>query len=247
MRSRHDALAGDAADDGRTESFGDFGNRFAYKCRAASDANHRLFCGTQQFTGALYFFAGRDWVNYLDERYYFVFYPVVFLIAGKGVSFIYDLVEKHNKKIAIILVVVILGFGAYQNITHANQILDVKKDSYIQLKMAGEFINENTNPDDFLLILEEPAEITYYAPREYIHIGGGKNESFIRESIKEYKPKYATLSFYVAGGAPDYYEAINFVFAHPEIFKPVQAYPPYIDQEQKIPLAAVFEINPEYY
>jgi 4-amino-4-deoxy-L-arabinose transferase-like glycosyltransferase len=152
----------------------------------------------------LYFFARRDWSNYLDERYYFVFYPVVFLIAGKGISFIYDIAKKHNKKIAIILVAVILGFGAYQNITHANQIIDNKKDSYMQLKMAGEFINENTNPDDFLLILEEPAEITYYAPREYIHIGGGKNESFIIESIKEHKPKYAVLSFYIAGGAPDY-------------------------------------------
>jgi len=184
--------------------------------------------------------------TYLDERYYFVFYPVLFLLSGYGFSFVYNNIKKYNKTFALLVILALFALGAYQNIAHTNQIISVKKESYTQLKQAGEFIKSHTLPEDKIMILEETAEITYYCEREFVHIAH-TNSTSIMEKIKEHKPKYAVLSFLFSITDEANFEIINFVFSNPDIFKPVQAYPPYIDKEQKIPLAAVFEINSEYY
>ncbi len=177
-----------------------------------------------------------------DERYYFIFYPALFLLAGKGCSFVYDIIKKYHKVLALIIILAILGLGAYQNIIHANQTIEVKKDSYLQLKQAGEFVGENTNPEDIIFVLEEQAEISYYSERNYVHIWGD-NETTLLEKIKEHNPKYAVVSFYIASTSEDALKTAQIVFSNPDIFKPIKFYPPYIDQQQTIPIAAVFEIQ----
>lgn len=209
-----------------------------------SDSNKYLFI-LIWLVLSLLFFGWMNYGTYMEERYFFVFYPALFLLAGVGLNYIYKTSRNYNKPIAVILILAILGFGAYQNVIHSNQLIEAKKGSFNQLKLAGEFIKENTNPEDTVLILEETAEISYYSERNFIHIGGGKNSTFIMEKIQEYKPKYAVLSFFFSASTPEYYEAINFVLSNPSVFIPVQTYSPYIGQEQKLPIAMILKINPQ--
>lgn len=191
---------------------------------------------------SLIFFGKTDWVDYMEERYYFIFYPALFLVAGKGLSFIYDFIKDYGKKIAIIAILIILLFGAYQNIKHTNEIIAIKKDSFIQLKLGGEYIKANTKPDESFLIIEETAEVLYYSDRKFILIQGFNTTTLLKTIDKE-KPKYAFISFYYSINRKPDQEVLNFIFSNQNIFKPVQAYPPYINQEQTLPLAVLFEID----
>ncbi|MBU1136277.1 MAG: glycosyltransferase family 39 protein [Nanoarchaeota archaeon] len=181
--------------------------------------------------------------SYLDERYYFVFYPAIFLICGVGFEYIYKILKKYSKELSIIIIIGILLFGAFQNIAHANEIIKIRKDSFIQSKLAGEFINQNTNPEDIIFILEEQAEVTYYSKRNFVHINKETSKS-IQEKLKIHKPKYIVMSFYYSLGNNFSYDIINFVFANSQIFKPVQAYAPYLDKDNTIPTAIIFKVSP---
>ena len=185
--------------------------------------------------------------NYLEERYFFIFYPALFLIAGKGLSFIHNWIKDYSKIIATILILVILGLGAYQNIIHANQIIEIKKDSFVQLKKAGEFVKANTSPNEHILVLEEPAEILYYSERNYTTIeqpnATAMTPKQLLEAIQEKNVRYIVMSFFYSISREYDYEIINFILSNPEVFRPVQVYPPYINKEQTLPLAIVFEID----
>ena len=184
--------------------------------------------------------------SYLDERYYFVFYPAIFFIAAIGLDKLHDFIAKYQKHFAALLIIAILLFAAYQNIIQADSTIKAKKDSFIQLKLAGEYVKANTAPEDLIFILEEQAEITYYSQRNFIHINY-ENSTSIIEKLEQYKPKYVVMSFYYSMGNDFSYDIINYVFSNPDIFIPVQAYKPFVDQNQKVPLAIVFQINPLFY
>ncbi|MBU1136275.1 MAG: glycosyltransferase family 39 protein [Nanoarchaeota archaeon] len=180
----------------------------------------------------------------MDLRYFFIFYPAIFLISAIGLNFLYLLISQYNKYISIILITIILLFGAYQNLSYTREAINLKKDSFIQLKLAGEFINQNTNSEDIIFLIEEQAEVTYYAQRKYINLGYNNSEEIMSE-LKKYKPKYFLISFFLSLGNDQ--RPIQFVFSNPEIFQPVQTYGPYIDPNQKIPFTTLFKINPGYY
>ncbi len=184
--------------------------------------------------------------SYLDERYYFVFYPAIFFIVAIGLDRLHEFIKKYQKQIAALVVLAILLFSSYQHIKQADSVIKTKKDSFIQLKLAGEYVKANTAPDDIIFILEEQAEITYYSERNFIHIDT-ENSTSITPLLETHKPKYVVMSFYYSLGNEFSHDIINYVFSNSDIFIPVQAYQPYVDQNQQIPLAIIFKINPLFY
>lgn len=178
----------------------------------------------------------------LDERYYYIYYPVLFLFTGNATSFVYNIVKKYNKPIGVVCILALLGFGAYQNINHGNQVLDVKKDSFIQFKQAGTWMKERTDKEDMIFLIEEPAEIVYYTERNYFYIYNETPDTLL-EKLDEYKPKYLILSFYHSLGDEKRVELVKYVLSNKDIFIPVQSYGPYIDEKQTLPLAVIFEVK----
>lgn len=187
------------------------------------------------------FFGKINYGPYMEERYYFIFYPAIFLLAGYGLSSVFDYLKKFSKYLPFLLIGVLL-FSAYQNIVHANQIIIDKKDSFIQLKLAGEWIKMHTSPEDKIMLIEEQAEVSYYSERNFMMISK-KNVSDFRDNINQYKPKYIFLSFYYSLGIPENQPLVQFILSDNTLFKPVQSYGPYINQEQTLPLGIIFEVN----
>ncbi|MFH1307845.1 MAG: glycosyltransferase family 39 protein [archaeon] len=190
------------------------------------------------------FFAKINYGAYMDERYYFVFYPAIFLICGVGFDKAYLVIKKYNKILAIIIISVVLLFAFYQHSIQANNTIKLKKDSFLQLKLAGEYIKENTKPGEKVFVLEEQAEIVYYSERPYIHIGHSDGEA-IMKLIKEHNPPYVVMSLYYSLGQNQ--TPVSYILSNQDIFQPVQAYGPYIDEKQTLPIATIFRVNSSYY
>ena len=191
---------------------------------------------------SLIFFGWFDYGQYIEERYFFIFYPALFLLAGEGAVYIHEKINKYNKQIAFAVIIIILTFGSYQNITHANQIISLKKESFLPLKQAGLYVNQNTNPQDMIFLIEEPAEIVYYSERNYFYLTN-QSEQKILELIKEKSLKYAVLSFYYSLNDEKKRAIAQFIFNDKGHFTPVASFGPYINEEKTVPLVVVFKIN----
>ena len=183
--------------------------------------------------------------TYIEERYLFLMYPFMFIIAGKGLMSIFDHVKRYNKAIAIAIVVAFLAIGFYQNMIHTNKVIDEKSMSFIQVKQAGQWIKEHSSPEDKIYSYHTQAELQYAAVREVRGIPGNSPEELI-EAMKKDKPKYIVMNIFANINAANEWKIV-FPYINQHIFKPEISYRPFIDEEQKIPILTVFSINPAIY
>jgi len=98
------------------------------------------------------------------DRWLLVMMPIMFIISGKGFHWLYSLIAKHSKIVGIVVVGIILFGGLYQNLTHADNLIKVKKDSYREIKLAGEWLKENTPPET-KIITSSVVQSEYYSER----------------------------------------------------------------------------------
>ncbi len=155
----------------------------------------------------------------------------LFLITAKGVLLIYNQLKKFNKHIAIIAILILLFFGAYEQLDSANELINAKKDTYAQVKDAALWLKENSNPDDVILTASG-TQTTYYAERETIPYG---DEETTVKKINELNAKYMVVS--VFEGHPDW------AFSYPQRnnLQPVRAY--FADAERTQPLLIIYQFQ----
>lgn len=192
----------------------------------------------------LLFFGWNNYGAYMDERYYFVFYPVLFLFAGYALNYIYNK-TKTKTKIAGILILILLSLFAYQQIYHTNQTVEIKLDSFNQLKDAGLFVKENTLSSENFVVNEEMAELVYYAERNTNREGTISNLTHLNLILTKNKPSYLVFSnfYYLSSNSKEHIDVLNFVFMNRTLFTPVKVFGPAIAKDGKIPLVTVFKIN----
>ncbi len=188
--------------------------------------------------------------QYIEERYLFLVYPTMFLVAAKGVMKINSYLKKIPLPMAghvlpVIVTVCILAVGGYQNMVHADQIINDKKESYRQVQLAGEWIKQNSEKEDKLFALHAHAELQYAAERRVLGYPGIDPEDLMK-NLRKHKPKYLVANVF-AYLPDDMVWKLIYPFQHPEHFKPVQAYEPAIDKEGKIPILTIFEVLPAAY
>lgn len=188
--------------------------------------------------------------NSAEERYYFIFYPAMFLLIGKLLSDVFVFVKKYSKHFAAILIVIVLCLSLYPNVVQADQIIKVKKDSFKELQQAGLWIKSHTEKNESFLVVEESAETVYYAERAYnIEEHNIRNQTDLLNRIQKHHPSYLVLSFYYYLGRNNggSVEVLQYVFSHPELFSVVQTYGPYIDDQKTLPLVVIVKINPIFW
>ncbi len=100
-----------------------------------------------------------------EDRYLMMLFPSLFAFSSIGFVWAYNFLGKYSKVLAFLLVIGVLLFGVYSQLSFGKMIIENKKTSYLPMKEAFLWINENT-PEDSLIIGQwaDPYTI-YYAER----------------------------------------------------------------------------------
>jgi len=100
-----------------------------------------------------------------NDRWILMLTIPMLIICSKGIMGAYKYLKKYSKFLAIILFLFLLFGGAYQNITHANNLIEIKKDTYNEIKLGGLWLKENT-PQDTKVITASIVQNQYYSERQ---------------------------------------------------------------------------------
>lgn len=186
------------------------------------------------------FFWYLNYGQYIEERYFFIFYPAMFILAANLVVSLYEFGKKYSKYITLAVIVVVLAFAAYQNISNANQIIANKKDSFSQAKEAGLWLKENTPLDERVIVSQEHAEIQYYAERNLVGLEEMNTSKKIDDYILNNNAGHAAYVIFYPQFVRDW--ELQYFFGSQQ-FRPVKYYTPFLDKEQRLPIVTIFEID----
>ncbi|MBI4116584.1 glycosyltransferase family 39 protein [Candidatus Pacearchaeota archaeon] len=181
---------------------------------------------------------------HLEQRYIMETLPFLFLIA----VYPYILLEKFFAgkfkiregtflwTISFLLILILIP-----NIIFGNNLTELKKTSNFEVKDAGLWIKQNSNPDDIIMSDSLP-QLTYYSERSVYPFNLAprrdsvrhNNESDFMDFVETNKPKYMTLTAFE--------RQEDWVFAlpqkYPELIVPVQVY-----KQNEQPVFVVYEFK----
>jgi hypothetical protein len=131
-------------------------------------------------------------------------------------DYLYILIRKYNKSLAVILILVILLFGAYSQLKSASNLIDNKKETYLQLKQGFEWIKENTSPESVIIGNGIQPYAIYYADRMFLDFpanssGGGiidKADYLVQHA---FTPQSDYMAQYLQEN-PDKWQPVNVFF-----------------------------------
>jgi 4-amino-4-deoxy-L-arabinose transferase-like glycosyltransferase len=210
-----------------------------------SKQNKGLFSLIWILSSLLFF----GWINYgayMDERYYFVFYPVLLLFAAFSIDKIYLFFKKKGKYVGIIAIIIIFLFLGYSHLSYTDNLVKGKLDSFGELRQAGEFIQEIVPEGQNILSAEEIVQVLYYSERPINLNGGFANLSDLNRTIEESKPSHIVFPLYyylTVHDSEGHREVFYEVFTNRRRFTPVKEFGPKIDAQGQISLLTIFKIN----
>ncbi len=100
-----------------------------------------------------------------NDRWLLMISVGLFLVASRGIVFVYDSIKKYSHIFAIVLCLGLVFFGAYQNINHSTDLIEGKKTSYVAIKDSGLWLKENT-PSDSKIMTPSIVQNQYYSERD---------------------------------------------------------------------------------
>jgi hypothetical protein len=195
---------------------------------------------------SMLFFGWLNYGEYMDERYYFIFYPALFLFIAYATDKIYVFFSKKKKFLALGLLILLFVFAGYTNLSHTNNIVRVKSVSFVELRQAGEFLKENIPEGGTFVAGEAVVELIYYSERQVNLEGDIHNKTDLLNKIEELDASYLVLPMYYYLGprrSDGHIEVVNYVFTNRDLFIPAASFGPAVDQNGQIPLVSIFKIN----
>lgn len=178
--------------------------------------------------------------DYVEQRYAIPDLIFLFLIVIYPLSKIGNYLTrttKLSKKLVFFLILLIVVSVSISSIVWGNQLTDSKKNSYVEIMQAGEWIKANsTSPDDLVMTQSRP-QIVYYAERSVQSPAPEilDNQTVFENTIREIHPKYLVLSVYEK--SPDW--LYNYPSQHQDKLMPVYVLP--INSQQ--PTVIVYEFK----
>lgn len=170
--------------------------------------------------------------HYFEDRYIINSLPAIFIISSVFIIKSYDFIKKKSKIIAIILLIILLGTMAYSQMSHTDSLIKNKKDSYLQVKQAGLWLKQNSEPSD-IIIVNSWSQITYYSERKVLTIPSGKEEL---TSLISSDPN---IKFYIVS-IFESHENWMYSFPQEHNFTVVQAY--FADSAKTQPILIIYHI-----
>jgi hypothetical protein len=119
--------------------------------------------------------------------------PAVFIICALVLMMIYNQIKKYSKVLGLVVIIALLIWSAYAQVTYADAIIKGKVSSYDSVKEAGVYLKTNSNPGDIIRSQAVPA-LTYYSERAVY--GFDVNQSDFEKNISIEKPRFLVLTIY---------------------------------------------------
>lgn len=135
-------------------------------------------------------------------------FPAMFIGVGRFFFMAADSIGNKygadSKKFFTVLFIIVLLFGGYQHISQAYNSITSKSTTYYNLRPAGEWLKENSAPNDLFYSAAVP-ELTYYSQREVMGhdtaTRGMTQDEFI-QALQMRKPVFYVLTIWEK--SPDY-------------------------------------------
>jgi len=173
-----------------------------------------------------------------DDRWVFLWLPFIFFLIGNALLFIYNMIKKYSKVIAIAIVLALLLFGGYMQYTHADSLIEHKKTSYLPVKLSGIWIKENSNPGDRVLSTSYTQHV-YYTERHVTTYNPMQSKEELTEFINKNHPRYMVFSIFEAH--PSWTQ--EWINENINILNPAKVY--YLDLEETQASLIIYEIQYE--
>ncbi len=106
----------------------------------------------------------------IEDRWLFPTTLPICLLVGFGIDYFYKFIKKYNKHFAILLVLIILFSGAYFQIKSADNLINSRKTTYLEMRQGFEWIKDNVPKDAVIAGAGIEPYSVYYAERQYIPI-----------------------------------------------------------------------------
>ena len=149
-----------------------------------------------------YFLLYQRRINEFGEpRWYYPLLLGSLVCISQGTLLVTDFIKKYSKYIAVGLLVILIGFGGYYELKHADLIINDKLSSFEGIKEASLYIKEISSGDDEIISMtaSQPA---YYAERKVINPMDTLNkgaaltlDEFLGEVEKNEKARYMIVTF----------------------------------------------------
>lgn len=165
-----------------------------------------------------------------EDRWLFATSLPICCIAGFGVDSTYKFIKKYNKYFAIALVFCILFFGAYSQIKFADNLIENKQVSYLQIRQGFEWIKENTPQESIIIGNAIQPYAIYYSERQHLDLP--KNYS---SGVQDDDADYLVDHVFVP--RPDYMD--QYLNENKDKWNPINAF--FFDSEQKQPALIIYQ------
>lgn len=132
-------------------------------------------------------------VNHFEDRYLFMVFPAVFIVASFALDKLYLFASRYNKNIGLLVILCFVAYASWSSLHGADNLIKSKISSYEGLKDAGLWMKDNS-PSDSVIIGAGMPEITYYSERPTYPYPA--NESDFRPLINEKNATYLILSIW---------------------------------------------------
>jgi len=178
--------------------------------------------------GLMYFFF-IFYMRAIEDRWILPTTLSMALFAAIGFDYTYNLVKRYHKLLAVIILLAILIIGAKPQLTHADQLIKNKKESYLQMKQSFEWMKYNIPEGSVILGAGIEPYAVYYSEMKYEQLP--KNIS----DVNSIKADYLVIHLFI--DQPKYID--EYLRNNKDKWQPINAY--FFDSQKQQPAVVIYK------
>jgi hypothetical protein len=132
-----------------------------------------------------------------EYRWFFPLIISALALTAKGIVGVADTIGSamKGKAFSIIIILAILSFSLFYQVSNADMIIKNKLNSYADVKYAALWMKTTTAPGDIIFSISKP-QTAYYSERKVMSYSLLNNSAQFDQFIIENRPRWITVSIY---------------------------------------------------
>lgn len=165
-----------------------------------------------------------------EDRWVFETLLSLVILSAAGLNIASEYVRKYSKVLSVILLVGVIIVGGYYQMQQADELIKVKKDSYLQMRQAFTWIKANTPADSIILGYGIEPYAVYYADRQYDRL-----ELYNASNVSNSPAQYMV----VHGFVPQLDYVNTYLQENQDKWKPINAF--FLDAAKTQPIVIIYQ------